>query len=293
MTSLVYHATSITPQSLIAVYERLGRPASGKVAVKISTGEPGPRGGNWLDAALIADFVKLVGGTIVECNTAYEGPRSNTAEHLQVAADHGFTAIAPVDIMDADSTIDLPTPPGGHLRCDIVGAHLADYDFLVILSHFKGHIRGGFGGVLKNAAIGCASPAGKLYIHSAGTSQTEWTELAANQDGFLESMAEAATAVADYFGERICYINVANKISVDCDCDGDAAPPSMGDLGVLASLDPVALDKATVDLVYAAEDGAEVIERIESRNGLHAIEWAEKLGLGTQDYELVRIDQGP
>jgi len=289
MSVPVYYTTTITPQALIAAYEKLGRPATGKVAVKISTGEPGPRGGNWLDPALIRDFVQLVNGTIVECNTGYDGARFHADEHLKVAADHGFTAIAPVDIMDADGTMDLPTRPGGHLTRDIVGAHLADYDFLVVLSHFKGHVAGGFGGALKNASIGCASSAGKLYIHSAGVSECEWSGEGSTQDGFLESMAEAATAVADYFGERICYINVANKISVDCDCDGDAAPPSMADLGILASLDPVALDKATTDLVYAAPDSAEVVERIESRNGLHTIDWADKLGLGTKEYELVRF----
>jgi len=290
MAATVYYTKSITPESLIAVYRKLGREATGRVAVKISTGEPGPRGGNWLDPALIKDFVHLVGGTIVECNTGYEGARFHADEHLQVAADHGFTAIARVDILDAEGTIDLPTRPGGHLSRDIVGSHLAFYDFMVILSHFKGHAMGGFGGALKNASIGCASSAGKVYIHSAGVSDCQWEGEGSTHDGFLESMAEAATAVADHFGDRICYINVANKISVDCDCDGDAEPPSMADLGILASLDPVALDKATVDLVYAATDSADVIERIESRNGSHTIVQAEKIGLGTQDYELVTID---
>jgi uncharacterized Fe-S center protein len=285
----VYFSESTSPQSIVAVYERLGRPAAGRVAVKISTGEPGPRGGNWLQPDLIRDFVQLVGGTIVECNTAYKGARFETDSHLKVAAEHGYTAIAAVDILDAEGTDDLPTRPGGHLDRDIVGSHLKNYDCLVLLSHFKGHAMGGFGGALKNASIGCASSAGKLYIHSAGASDTAWTGEGSTHDGFLESMAEAATAVADFFGDRILYINVANKLSVDCDCDGNAAPPVMADLGVLASLDPVALDKATADLVYAADDGAALVERIDSQNGLHTIVWAEKLGLGSQEYDLVRI----
>ncbi|MDR1806803.1 MAG: DUF362 domain-containing protein [Propionibacteriaceae bacterium] len=289
MASTVYFTPEISPASLVAVYEKLGRPALGRVAVKVSTGEPGPRGGNWLQPALIKDLVERVGATIVECNTAYEGHRFKSADHLQVAADHGFTAIAPVDIMDAEGTMDLPTRPGGHLDRDIVGAHLKNYDFLIVLSHFKGHGMGGFGGALKNASIGCASSAGKLYIHSAGLSTTEWAGEGSTHDGFLESMAEAATAVTDFFGDRILFINVANNISVDCDCDGNAAPATMADLGILASTDPVALDKATADLVYAAPDSAEVVERIESRNGLHTIARAEELGLGSQEYELVTL----
>ncbi|MDR1512293.1 MAG: DUF362 domain-containing protein [Propionibacteriaceae bacterium] len=288
MAATVYFTEDITPAALGAVFARLGRPATGKVAVKISTGEPGPRGHNWLSPDLIKDFVQSLGATIVECGTAYAGRRMDPAEHLKVAAEHGFTAIAPVDIMDAEGTVDLPTRPGGHLDRDIVGAHLKDYDFLVVLSHFKGHVMGGFGGALKNASIGCASTAGKLLIHSAGASTTEWLA-DQDQDAFLESMAEAATAVADLFGDRIAYVNVANKISVDCDCDGNAAPPSMADLGVLASLDPVALDKATTDLVWAAPDNAAVVERIQSRHGLHTIVAAEAMGLGTQEYELVKV----
>jgi uncharacterized Fe-S center protein len=287
MPATVYFTEEISPAALVAVYEKLGRKAEGKVAVKISTGEPGPRGHNWLDPDLIKDLVQLVGGTIVECNTGYKGARYDSAEHLKVAEQHGFTAVAPVDIMDSEGTVNLPVRPGGHLEYDIVGSHLEDYDFMIMLSHFKGHGMGGFGGALKNASIGCASSKGKLYIHAAGQLADEFK--VAEQDAFLESMAEAATAVADYFGDRILYINVANKLSVDCDCDGNAAPPSMADLGVLASLDPVALDKATTDLVYAAGDSAELVGRIESLNGLHTIEQAEKIGLGTQDYELVKL----
>ena len=287
MKPIVYHTQTITPASLIEAYERLGCPATGKVAVKISTGEPGPRGGNWLDPNLIKDFVQLVGGTLVESNTGYEGHRYHTEEHRQVAADHGFTAIADVDILDADGTMDLPTHPGGHLDRDIVGSHLANYDFLILLSHFKGHAVGGFGGAIKNASIGVASSGGKLYIHSAGATTEAWEGEGSTQDAFLESMAEAAQAVSDHFAGHILSINVANKISVDCDCDGNAAPPSMADLGILSSLDPVALDKATTDLVWAAPDSADVIERIESRNGRHTLDYAEKIGLGSQEYELV------
>jgi uncharacterized Fe-S center protein len=289
MPAPVYVTAEITPASLIQVYQALGRPATGKVAVKISTGEPGPRGGNWLAPDLIKDFVQLVNGTLVECNTGYEGARFGTDSHLKVAADHGYTAIAPVDILDADGTADLPTRPGGHLERDIVGSHLLDYDFLVILSHYKGHTQGGFGGAIKNASIGCASSNGKLYIHSAGATDEGWSGEGSTHDGFLESMAEAATAVADRFGDRIAYINVANNLSVDCDCDGNAAPPSMADLGILGSLDPVALDQATTDLVDAAADSADLVERIDSRNGRHTLAWAERLGLGRRDYELVRL----
>ncbi|MDR1265064.1 MAG: DUF362 domain-containing protein [Propionibacteriaceae bacterium] len=289
MTATVYFSSEITPAALVEVYRRLGREAKGKVAVKISTGEPGPRGGNWLDPGLIKDFVQLVDGAIVECCTAYGGRRSEPAEHLRVAAEHGFTAIAPVDIMDAEGEVDLPTHPGGHLTRDIVGAHLLDYDFLVVLSHFKGHVMGGFGGAVKNASIGCASAAGKLNIHSAGASLTAMSGEGSTQDGFLESMAEAAMAVADHFGDRILYLNVANNISVDCDCDGNAAPPTMADLGILGSLDPVALDRATTDLVRQAPDSAEVVERIDSRHGMHTLDQAARLGLGVQDYELVTV----
>jgi len=291
MKPTVFHTTAITPASLVEAYEHLGRPATGRVAVKISTGEPGPGAGNWLDPALIKDLVHRVGGTIVESNTGYEGKRFHTDEHRQVAADHGYTGIADVDILDADGTMDLPTRGGGHLDRDIVGTHVGHYDFLIILSHFKGHIAGGFGGAIKNASIGMASSAGKLYIHSAGTTSATTADgiVRAEQDDFLESMAEAAAAVADHFEGRILYINVANKISVDCDCDANAAPAAMADLGVFASLDPVAVDKATTDAIWAAPDSADVIERIESRHGLHTLEHGEKIGLGSQDYELVEF----
>ena len=290
----VYMTRNISPAGLKAVYEALGRKAVGKkVAVKLSTGEPG--GHNFLQPALIGEFVRSIDGTIVECNTAYGGGRAATADHLKAAADHGFTAIAPVDIMDAEGEVRLPVEGGRHLDCDIVGSHFPEYDFTVVLSHFKGHIMGGFGGAIKNIAIGIASSAGKAWIHSAGKTtdvSKVWGDLPP-QDDFLESMAEAAKAIVDHCGDRILYISVMNNLSVDCDCDAHPEPPRMGDIGILASLDPVALDKACVDLVYASPDEGKVhlIERMESRHGIHTLEHAEALGIGSQQYELVDLDK--
>jgi uncharacterized Fe-S center protein len=285
-TAKVYMTTAITPAGLAAVYEALGRRASGKVAVKISTGEPG--GHNFLQPALIGGFVKAVNGTIVESNTAYGGRRASTALHYQVAKDHGFTAIAPVVILDEHGDVALSVRGGTHLKEDFVGAHFRDYDFHVVLSHFKGHAMGGFGGALKNMSIGYASPKGKTWIHSGGSSATElWGH---NQDNFLRSMAEAAKAVSDASGGRILYINVMNRLSVDCDCNSRPTEPDMHDIGILASLDPVALDKACVDLVYAATDGHSLIERIESRNGALTMTHAAKIGLGSLQYELVKLN---
>ena len=289
MKSKVYYTKEITPQSLVRLYEVLQREATGRVAVKISTGEPG--GHNYLKPELIGNLVRKLNGTIVECNTAYGGGRADTESHLQAAADHGFTAIAPVDIMDADGEVELPVEGGRHLKFDIVGSHYLDYDFTVILSHFKGHQMGGFGGAIKNMAIGFASSAGKAWIHTAGrTRKINWRELPP-QDDFLESMAEAAKAIADHCGERILYINVANRLSVDCDCNSDPEEPRMGDIGILSSLDPVALDRASTDLVRNSTDpGKEhLIERIDSRHGMHTLDWAEKLGMGSQSYELIEI----
>lgn len=287
----VYMTRDISPAGLNAVYEALGREATGKVAVKISTGEPG--GSNFLKPALIGDFVRKIGGTIVECNTAYGGGRAATADHLKAAEEHGFTAIAPVDIMDAEGEIALPVVGGKHLKEDFVGSHFPAYDFTVILSHFKGHAMGGFGGALKNMSIGIASSAGKAWIHTAGKTRTDlWNNLP-EQDAFLESMAEAAKAVADHCGERILYINVMNNLSVDCDCDAHPAAPQMGDIGIFASLDPVALDQACVDQVYASEDPGKVhlIERMESRHGIHTVEHAAAIGLGSREYTLVDLDR--
>ncbi len=285
---VVYMTADISPEGLMAVYEALGREAAGEnVAVKISTGETGS---NYLRPELIGDFVQAVNGTIVECNTAYGGQRASTAMHYQLAEDHGYTAIADVDIMDENGSMTLPVEGGTVLTENYVGANLANYDFLVVLSHFKGHAMAGFGGAIKNLSIGCASSEGKAWIHSGGTGGSMW---GGEQDAFLEAMAEAAKSVVDYFGdgERALYINVMNRLSVDCDCDGSPAEPDMHDIGILASTDPVALDQACIDLVYAAEDSASLVQRIESRNGLHTLEHAADIGFGSREYTLVSIDE--
>ena len=289
MPPAVYMTTEITPEGLMAVYEALGRQAQGEnVAVKISTGETGS---NYLRPELIGEFVQAVGGTIVECNTAYGGQRASTAMHYQLAEDHGYTAIADVDIMDENGSMTLPVTGGTVLTENYVGANLQNYDFLVVLSHFKGHAMAGFGGAIKNLSIGCASSEGKAWIHSGGTGGSMW---GGEQDAFLEAMAEAAKSVVDYFGngERALYINVMNRLSVDCDCDGNPAEPDMHDIGMLASFDPVALDQACIDLVYGAPDGGSLIQRIESRNGLHTLEHTQDIGFGSRNYTLVNIDAG-
>lgn len=288
----VYFFKEISSDNLVKIYEALGREAKGKVAVKLSTGEPG--GHNFLQPSLIKALVQKVNGTIVECNTAYGGGRADTESHLKAAADHGFTAIAPVVIMDAEGEVELPVEGGKHLKFDIVGNDFLNYDFTIILSHFKGHAMGGFGGAIKNMSIGIASSNGKAWIHSAGKTRVPaeaWKNLP-EQDDFLESMAEAAKAVADHCGDRILYISVANNLSVDCDCDASPEEPRMGDIGILASLDPVALDRACTDLVRSSEDPGKVhlIERIDSRHGKHTLDHAEALGMGSQKYELVTLD---
>jgi uncharacterized Fe-S center protein len=288
----VYFTTDISPAGLMSVYEALGRKpdnasiVSGKVAVKISTGEP--PNSNYLRPALIKDLVQSVNGTLVECNTAYGGRRAASALHYQVAKDHGFSAIAPVVILDENGDIPLPVAGGARLRQDYVGAHFPEYNFHIVLSHFKGHAMGGFGGALKNMSIGYGSSRGKAWIHSAGKSFTNpW---GGAQDAFLESMAEAAKAVSDAAKGKILYINVMNRLSVDCDCNGNPAEPDMHDIGILSSLDPVALDQACVDLVYAAPDSKALIARIESRNGLLTINHAAEIGLGSKAYELVALN---
>ena len=291
-SAVVYMTREISPEAIVKLYKALGREANGKVAIKISTGEPG--GHNFLQPALISDFVKLTNGTIVECNTAYSGKRFSTEDHRRAAEEHGFTAIAPVDIMDAEGEVKLPLKNGKHLKYDIVGSHYPDYNFTVVLSHFKGHAMGGFGGAVKNMSIGIASSNGKSYIHSAGKLDTTtglWSNLAA-QDDFLESMAEAAKSVADHCGDNIIYISVANNLSVDCDCDSHPADPQMHDIGILASLDPIALDKACTDLVRSSDDHGKIplIERIDSRHGMHTLDYGEQIGLGTQTYKIVNLD---
>lgn len=279
---IVYMTSDISSEGLMAVYTALEREAVGEnVAVKISTGEPG--GNHFLSPDLIKELVQTVNATIVECNTLYGGRRASTAMHYQVAEDHGFTAIAPVVIMDEADEMSIPVKNGTRLTEDVVGARFSEFDFHVVLSHFKGHAMGGFGGALKNLSIGYASSRGKGVIHAGGSG-------GGDQDSFLEAMAEAASAVMDAAGDNILYINVMNHLSVDCDCDSNPAAPTMADIAILASLDPVALDKACVDLVYAAEDGADLVERIESRNGTHILDHAAALGIGSLDYELVSID---
>lgn len=283
-TSTVYYISDISPEALMAIYQKLNWTPTGSVAVKLSTGEPGS---NYLAPNLIADVVHAVNGTIVECNTAYGGSRASTAMHYQVAEDHGFTAIANVDIMDENGSMTLPVTGGDNLSENYVGANFTNYDSFLVLSHFKGHAMAGFGGAIKNISIGIASSRGKSHIHSGGTGGGMW---GGSQDAFLESMAEAGSAVVDALDGQIVYINVMNRLSVDCDCDSHPAEPDMHDIGILASTDPVALDQACVDLVYAVNDGGSLIQRMESRNGIHTLEQAEKIGLGSRSYHLISLE---
>ena len=282
----VYFTRALDSAGLQAVFAAIGRElGSGKIGVKLSSGEPG--GNHYLKGDLIADLVHAVGGTIVECNTAYGGGRSSIAAHYQVAADHGFNAIADFQIMDEAGSLSLPVVGGLHLSEDLVGAAFSDYDGFLVLSHFKGHMMAGFGGALKNISIGMASREGKYLIHSAGATSESWRS-AATPD-FLESIADACKAVLAA-QPNMLFVNVMNNLSVDCDCDSNPAPPKMADIGILASADPVALDQACVDLVYASEDdSADLIKRMESRDGVHVLEVAESLGVGSRAYELVEI----
>ena len=290
----VYYSKEISPEALRKVYKVLGVELTGKIGVKVSTGERGAKG--YLKADLIGPFVKSLNGTIVECNTAYPGARNDVSEHMKVAEEHGFTSFADVDIMDADGEMKIPFEKGKHLKYDIVGSHFDDYDAFVNLAHGKGHMMGGFGANLKNQSIGFASRNGKAYIHSAGKSEdpeTLWDNLPEQID-FIHSMAEAATAVADYLREKgkpIVYITVMNAISTSCDCDANQDDPVMEDLGIVASLDPVANDQAFVDMIWASKDpGAEKMrERIDSRLGREILPYAEELGLGSREYELVEV----
>ena len=294
--SKVYMTTEISPEALVKIYKALGREATGRVAVKISTGE----GGNthYLKPELIGKLVDEVNGTIVECCTAYGGTRQDPQKHWETIRDHGFSSRFAVDLMDEYGQMRIPVQDRKHLNFDIVGEHLGHYDFMINLAHFKGHAMGGFGGVLKNASIGVASTAGKAYIHSVGI--TDDPELCwqhtENQDGFLESMAAAAQAVHNWFGrgKNILYINVMNNMSVDCDCDGNPAEPKLKDMGILASLDPVALDKACLDLVFnhkaaPGDDEQPLIERINRQHGTYIVDYAEKIGLGSKTYKLITL----
>lgn len=286
---VVYMTTEISSESLLRIYEALGREAVGEnVAVKITTGEP--PASNYLRVELIGDLVRLVDGTFVENNTAYGGSRASTAMHYQVAKDHGYTDVAEVDILDEEGSMIIPVTGGTVLQENYVGSHMEKYDFLVVLSHFKGHAMAGFGGALKNLSIGCASVEGKCLIHTGGVSHTSpW---GGDQIAFTESMAEAAKSVVDYFGADKCsYINVMNRLSIDCDCSGNPAEPDIHDIGILASLDPVALDQACIDLIYAAEGNASFVQRVERQQGIHTLEHAEEIGFGSRTYVLTSIDE--
>ena len=287
----VYFIREISPESLLKIYATLGRKAEGKVAVKISTGES--KKSNQLDPQLIKPLVDEVSGTLVECCTAYGGSRSTPTTAYQTAVDHGYTAIAPVDIMDSIGSDTLFVKTYRHLPYDLVGSHFLNYDFMVVLSHFKGHQMAGFGGALKNMAIGIASADGKAWVHTAGktTDPTElWNNIPADSI-FQESMGEACEAIINHIGDKVVYINVANNLSVDCDCNGNPAPAELADLGIFASLDPVAVDRACVDAVRQSPDHGKqhLIERMEARRGPHLLDYAEQLGLGRQQYRLVEI----
>ena len=292
--SVVYYTNEISPEALMRIYETLDVHPEGRVAVKLSTGEAGNP--NYLDPALIGDLVHRVDGTIIECNTAYSGSkRADTAMHRQVAEEHGFTSIADVDIMDENGYIKIPVEGGVHLQENWVGQDLADYDYVLVLSHFKGHPMGGFGGALKNISIGIASREGKVRIHTGGVFSKPPIDLGSlitNQDVFTESMAEAAKSVSDYedHGNRIVYISVMNHLSIDCDCVSTPAEVDMHDIGIFASTDPVALDQACVDQVFEAQDGASLQGRILEKNGLHILTHAEEIGFGNRVYRLVDID---
>ena len=291
----VYFTKDISPESLVKIYEALGVPPTGKVAVKISTGESSKS--NHLSPELIAPLVQKVNGTLVECNTLYGGNRGDSKSHRKAIAERGYDKIAPVDIMDEEAEIAIAVNDSTWIHYDLVGANLPNYDYMINLAHFKGHQMGGFGGVLKNASIGVASSAGKAYIHTAGNSTSGWHN-PHGQDAFLESMASAAQGVHNFFkqpGKDIVYINVMNNMSVDCDCNGNPASPELLDMGILASTDPVALDKACLDLIFNHEssegdNSAPLVERINSLHGTHIVEHAEKIGLGSQNYNLINLD---
>ncbi len=299
--SKVYFTKEITPESLVKIYKALGVEATGRVCVKISTGE----GGNthYLKPPFIRQLVEEVNGTIVECCTAYGGSRQDPRKHWQTIHEHGFDSIFAVDLMDEFGEIRIPIKDHKHLKYDIVGEHLANYDFMINLAHFKGHAMGGFGGVMKNASIGVASTNGKAYIHSAGkttdpklTWTPEYIAAGPTQDLFLESMAAAAQAVHNYFGGRVIYINVMNNMSVDCDCDGHPAKPELQDMGIMASLDPVAVDQACLDKVFnyqgrPGDDNQPLIKRINRQHGTYITDYAEQIGLGSKKYELIDMDQ--
>ncbi len=282
----VYFTKEITPEAMIRMYQAVGRKLDGNVAVKLHSGEVGNQ--NFLRPDFMEPVVSYVHGTIVECNTAYEGQRNTSKAHWETMKLHGWTGIAAVDILDEDGEMELSVPKGQKIQKNFVGKHLQKYDSMLVLSHFKGHPMGGFGGALKNISIGLASSHGKAYIHGVGDVNKFWES---DHDSFLEAMADASKSIVDYFKEKTVYINVMKNMSVDCDCCAVAEDPAMADIGILASLDPVALDQACLDLVYASEDPGRdhLLERIESRNGVHTVEAAARIGVGTREYELLAV----
>mgnify|MGYP002508651029 CR=1 FL=1 len=289
MKSKVYFSKTITPEKVLELYKLINTPLSGKVAVKVHSGETGNQ--NFLRPDFWKPLIDHVGGTVVECNTAYEGTRNTTEKHVKTMKDHGWTDNFPVDIMDAEGPdLVLSIEKGKQIQKNYVGKNLANYDSMLVLSHFKGHPMGGYGGALKQLSIGAASSFGKAYIHGAGEPEKIWTS---DHDSFLESMADAALSVVDYFKGNLVYINVMKNMSVDCDCCAVAEDPCMKDIGILISLDPIAIDQACLDLVYAASDDpgqAHLLERIESRRGVYTIEASAALGFGSREYELVEVE---
>ena len=287
MKSTVYFSRTITPDAVLRLYKLVGKELHGKVAVKVHSGEKGNQ--NFLHPDFWKEIIDYVGGTVVECNTAYEGARNTTPKHLALLEDHGWNRYFTVDLLDAQGPdLELPIPGGKVIHKNFVGKDIANYDSMLVLSHFKGHPMGGYGGALKQLSIGVASSYGKAYIHGAGDPKQMWT---ADHDSFLESMADAASSVVEYFKGNAVYINVMKNMSVDCDCCAVAEDPCLADMGVLASTDPVAIDQACIDLVYGCDDPgkAHFLERVESRNGVHTIESAAALGIGSREYELVEV----
>ena len=287
MKSKVYFTREITPEGVLRLYQMLGKELPGKVATKLHSGEVGNQ--NFLRPEFWKPVVDHVGGTIVECNTAYEGERNTTEKHRRTMIKHGWSTNFDVDILDAEGPdLELAVPNGRSIQKNFVGKDIANYDSMLVLSHFKGHPMGGFGGALKQLSIGCASSYGKAYIHGAGEPEKIWT---ADHDSFLDAMADAASSVAEYFKDKTVFINVMKNMSVDCDCCAVAEDPCMADIGILASLDPIAVDQACLDLVYASDDPGRdhLVERIESLNGVRTVESAAALGFGTREYELVEL----
>lgn len=289
--SKVYFTKDVSSEGLVKIYEALGKELSGKVAVKLHSGEVGNQ--NYMHPEFVKDLIERVNGTVVECNTAYEGERNTTEKHKKLMENHGWSKYFNVDILDSDAEMTLECPNGITIKKNIVGEKMKNYDSMLVLSHFKGHPMGGFGGSLKNISIGLASSEGKSYIHTGGKEHASFEELmSADQNAFLTSMADAASTITEYYKDKIAYVNAMVNMSVDCDCCSVAEDPCMKDVGLLASLDPVAIDQACVDLVYSSVDPGKdkLIERIESRNGLLILESASKLGIGSREYELINID---